>query len=124
MVRGWGVGLLHMTAREFGETRVGIFYEALWAYRQEKEADRRHLGELIRGATIRLFNTQVGKRSRVTDLDKFWRMPWDDDRPTLADAVAALDSMTDEERLVSAEALLAKFDNDGTTSKSQDSNIG
>ena len=124
MVRGWGVGLLHMTAREFGETRVGIFYEALWAYRQEKEADRRHLGELIRGATIRLFNTQVGKRSRMTDLDKFWRMPWDDDRPTLADAVAALDSMTDEERLASAEARLAKFDNDGTTGKSQDSNIG
>lgn len=60
----------------------------------------------------------------MTDLDKFWRMPWDDDRPTLADAVAALDSMTDEERLASAEALLAKFDNDGTTGKSQDSNIG
>ena len=124
MVRGWGIGLLHMTAREFGETRVGIFYEALWAYRQEKEADRRHLGELIRGATIRLFNTQVAKRSRTTDLTRFWPMPWDDDRPSLAEAVAALDRMTDEERLASAEALLAKFDNDGTTGKSQDSNIG
>ena len=124
MVRGWGIGLLHMTPGEFGETRIGIFYEALWAYRQEKEADRRHLGELIRGATIRLFNTQVGKRSRMTEVEKFWRMPWDSESPTLADAVQALDRMTDEERMASAMALINKFDEDGKTGKSEDNDNG
>ena len=112
-----------MTVREFGETRLGIFYEALWAHRQEKEADRRHLGELIRGATIRLFNTQVDRRSRQAEVDKFWKMPWDGDSPTLADAVRAIDAMTEEERQASADALVRKFEEHGKTGKSQDSHI-
>jgi len=116
MVRGWAIGLLHMDRREFGETRVGEFYEAMWAYRQQVEADRRHVGELIRGATVRLFNTQVERRYRMAEVEKFWPMPWDGNPSgSLVDAVRAIDSMTDEERRASAEALLKKFDEDGKT---------
>lgn len=58
--------------------RPGEFWEALDAHIEEKNADRRHLGELVRGATLRLFNLQVEKKYRKTDPRKFWPMPWDE----------------------------------------------
>lgn len=123
MVRGWAFGLLRLSREEFGEMRVGVFHEAMWAYNQQVEADRRHAGELIRGATIRLFNTQVAKRSRMTEVEKFWRMPWDSESPTLTDAVAAIDRMSDEERKASALSLIERLNN-GKTGESQDGNNG
>lgn len=115
-IRGWAFGLLRIPRSEFGEMRIGEFFEALWAYGQQVEADRRHTGELIRGAAIRLFNTQVAKKSRITEVEKFWRMPWDETR-TLDEAVDAVNRMTDEERQASAEALLQRLgiEDDGKT---------
>lgn len=57
--------------------RPGEFWEALSAHNEEVLADRRHIGELVRGATIRLFNLQVTPKYRAKDPTKFWPMPWD-----------------------------------------------
>ena len=60
--------------------RPGEFWEAIEAYKEEKSADRRHIGELVRGATLRLFNLHVDKRYRTADPHKFWAMPWDEEK--------------------------------------------
>ena len=77
-MRGLAFGLLGISRREFYGMRPGEFWEAVRAYKERVNADRRHLGELVRGATLRLFNLQVDKRYRMKDPAKFWPMPWDD----------------------------------------------
>lgn len=72
------MGLLGMTRSVFYETRPGEFWEALRAHEEEVVADRRHIGELVRGATLRLWNLQVKKEARMTNPAKFWPMPWDE----------------------------------------------
>ena len=105
-LRGWAIAYLHLTPLQFYSLRVGEFWEAMDAYWTEKGADRKHLGELVRGAAVRLFNTQV--KTPVRNLEKFWAMPWDD--PTEEDEqVKALDKMTDEQRAASARSLLQKI---------------
>lgn len=48
------------------------------AHNAELSNQRKHIGELIRGATIRLWNLQVDKKNRISDVRKFWTMPWDE----------------------------------------------
>lgn len=67
-----------MSRKEFYELRPGEFWEALRAHTEMVNADRRHIGELVRGATLRLVNLQVAKKDRVREPSKFWPMPWDD----------------------------------------------
>lgn len=87
--------------------RLGEFWEAMDAYNKEKEADRKHMGELVRGATLRLYNTQVMKSDRVSDPKIFWRMPWDED--TVAnEELENFERMTDEQRAESARNFLKK----------------
>lgn len=76
--------------------RPGEFWEAIDAHNKEKEADRRHGGELARGVALRLFNLQVEKKSRIADPAKFWPMPWDDLHED--EGLKRLESMTQEER--------------------------
>ena len=87
--------------------RPGEFWEAMDAHNKEKEADRRHIGELVRGAALRLFNLQLAAKDRITDPARFWRMPWDD--ITVADEEQLqFEQMTDEERAESARKFLDK----------------
>lgn len=77
--------------------RLGEFWEGMDAHNKEKEADRRHMGELVRGATLRLFNLQLKPEDRISDPAKFWAMPWDE--PVQVDAeLERLEAMTDKER--------------------------
>lgn len=77
--------------------RLGEFWEGMDAHNKEKEADRRHMGELVRGATLRLFNLQLKPEDRISDPAKFWAMPWDE--PVQIDAeLERLEAMTDKER--------------------------
>ena len=78
MVRGMAVGLLRMSLEEFYGMRPAELFEALWAYRQERDADRRHIGELVRGATARLININLEPCKQITDLLSFWPMPGDE----------------------------------------------
>jgi len=83
--------------------RQGWFWEAMRAYQEDKESDRRHVGELIRGATLRLFNLQVRAQDRLREPSKFWPMPWDERTEDVnAEEIRKLASMTDEERTQNA----------------------
>lgn len=88
--------------------RLGEYWEALDAHNNEVEADRRHMGELVRGATLRLFNLQIAKKDRFTDPTKFWRMPWDDFTTTDGE-LERFEAMTDEERAENAKDFLNKI---------------
>lgn len=77
------------------------------AHNKEKEADRRHSGELARGVALRLFNLQVDKKSRISDPAQFWPMPWDE--PTTDKELERLESMTDEQRTEEAKRFLARI---------------
>ena len=62
---------MHMTPEAFGAMRIGTYWEAWWAYTEEKNADRRHVGELARGIAIRLFNIQLDKITEDRILRRF-----------------------------------------------------
>lgn len=87
--------------------RPGEFWEAMDAHNKEKEADRRHMGELIRGAALRLFNTQVSKKDRIADPVKFWRMPWD--IVVIDEELERFNKMNDEERADNARSFIKKI---------------
>lgn len=76
-MRGLAFGLLGISRRDFYEMRPGEFWEAVRAYKERVSADRQHIGELVRGATLRLYNLQVAPKYRMKDPAKFWPMPWD-----------------------------------------------
>ena len=87
--------------------RLDEFWEAMDAHNKEKEADRMHVGELVRGAALRLFNLQLAQKDRITDPAKFWRMPWDE--ISMADIEQQqFEQMTDNERAESARNFLDK----------------
>ena len=66
-----------MTRAEFYDMPVGEFWEAMRAYGHREEANARHLGELARGAALRLFNVQLRRKDQIRDPADFWPMPWD-----------------------------------------------
>lgn len=76
------------------------------AYRREKELDRRHMGELARGAALRIFNIQLAPKDRVSDPAQFWPMPWDDEKEA---PDATLQMMTEEERRENAKEFLKRI---------------
>jgi hypothetical protein len=87
--------------------RPGEFWEAMDAHNKEKEADRRHGGELARGVALRLFNLQVDKKSRISDPAEFWPMPWDE--PKVDEELERLESMTNEEKSEEARRFLERI---------------
>lgn len=66
-----------MPRPEFYDMPVGEFWEAMRAYWKKAEADARHLGELARGAALRVFNVQLRRKDQIRDPADFWPMPWD-----------------------------------------------
>lgn len=87
--------------------RPGEFWEAMRAYSDKLSADRRHIGELVRGAALRLWNVQVAKGHRITEPHKFWPMPWDETGGT--DEARRLASLSQEELQSEAEKFLNKL---------------
>jgi len=104
-VRGWGLGLLRLSRRDFYEMRLGEFWEAMQAYWEEQTADRRHLGELARGLGVRIANLFVKKPMRKAS--KFWEMPWDGDG---LEAARAMEALPIEERARMAKEFLQRID--------------
>ena len=88
--------------------RPGEFWEAMHAHNLEREADRRHIGELVRGATLRLFNIQVAPKSRISDATLFWPMPWDEIK--VDEELEKLEAMTDSEKAAAVQDFLKKID--------------
>lgn len=103
-----------MTRADFYDMRIGEFFEAMHAFREEAEADRQHFGNLIRGLCARIVNLFVAQKDRMKDERKFWPMPWDepdeDDAVTVARGLAR---MSDEERQSKINDFLGKLKNVG-----------
>lgn len=97
-----------MRRSDFYAMPVGEFWEALGAHQREVEAERRHIGELVRGAALRLFNINLKKTDQIRDPRKFWEMPWDEPSGE-EEQTRALEQMTDEERTASVRSLLQKI---------------
>lgn len=94
--------------------RPGEFFDAMFVYREEQNLDREHLGELVRGATLRLVNLQLRPGDRIRDPKKFWPMPWDKIEAISEDAeISRLEGLTDAERTAEAHKLLKKLGYNG-----------
>lgn len=109
-MRGWAFGLLRLSRESFYTMRPGEFWEAMSAFREDEEQGRMHIGELVRGAALRLFNLQLRRQDRITDPRKFWRMPWDEDpEEKEQEEVRRLDSLSDAERAEEVQKFMSKF---------------
>ena len=106
-MRGWAFGLLGLSRKDFYEMTQGEFWEAMRAYREEKTADRRHLGELARGLGVRIINLFVKKPIR--DIEGFWPMPWDE-KSTAEGIAADLNAMPHAKREELAKQFKEKTD--------------
>ena len=81
----------------------GEFWEAWKAYRDEKDADRRHLGELARGLAARILNPFC--KGSIHELDRFWPMPWDE-RSADDEEARRLANLPPEEKQLEAKRFL------------------
>ena len=88
--------------------RPGIFWEAIVAWQADKEADRRHVAEVIRGVGVRLFNIQLRPKDQIKDIRKFLPLPWDDDEPNNEEA-ERLAALSKEEQAKEAKAFLDRI---------------
>ena len=77
------------------------------AWQADKEADRRHVAEVIRGVGVRLFNIQLKPKDQIRDVRQFLLLPWDEDDED--PEVARLESLTREERDEAARAFMEKI---------------
>lgn len=75
--------------------RLPDFWAAMQAYQEQVRADRQHMGDLVRCATMTLFNLQVKPGSRFKRVEDFWPMPWDPPKESAEDAISKL---SDDER--------------------------
>lgn len=88
--------------------RPGEFWEAMRAYNIRTEADRRHIGELVRGAALRICNLQLKKP--IKDPRKFWPMPWDSDPQKSENSeIRRLENMTEEETAAEVEKFMSRI---------------
>ena len=78
------------------------------AWQADKEADRRHVAEMIRGVGVRLFNIQLKPKDQVKDIRKFFPLPWDDEEPNNEEA-ERLASLSKEEQAAEAKAFLERI---------------
>lgn len=107
MVRGWAIGRLGLSPAEFYLMRPGEFWEAIVAWQADKEADRRHVAEVIRGVGVRLFNIQLKPKDQIKDVRDFLPLPWDADEEDKE--VERLAHLTKEERDEEARAFIEKI---------------
>lgn len=87
--------------------RPGEFWEAIVVWQADKEADRRHVAEVIRGVGVRLFNIQLKPKDQIKDVRDFLPLPWDTDEEDKE--VERLAHLTKEERDKEARAFMEKI---------------
>ena len=68
---------------------------------EDRNAERRHEAEVIRGVGLRLFNLQLAKGKSLKP-HEFMAFPWDDE----ANDPGALENLTEEEKKASLAKLL------------------
>ena len=70
---------------------------------EDRNAERRHEAEVIRGVGLRLFNIQLAKGKSLKP-NEFMPFPWDEEE----NDPGALENLTDEEKKASLDKLLEK----------------
>lgn len=85
---------------------MGEFWEAWKAYRDEKNADRQHLGELARGMAARILNPFC--KGAIKEVDRFWPMPWDE-RAAYDMETERLEALPVEEKQLEAKKFLERI---------------
>jgi len=88
--------------------RPGEFWEAMKVWQADKEADRRHVAEVIRGVGIRLFNIQLKKQDQIRDIRKFLPLPWDDKDHENGE-IDRLNNLSTADKAAEAQALLERL---------------
>ena len=88
--------------------RPGEFWEAIMAWQADKEADRRHVAEVIRGAAVRLFNIQLKRQDQSKAVRQFLPLPWDDEDEDNGE-VDRLNNLPLEDKAAEAQALLKRL---------------
>ena len=107
-VRGWAIGRLGLSREEFYLMRPGEFWEAMMAWQADKEADRRHVAEVIRGAAVRLFNIQLKAEDQIRDIRKFLPLPWDEEEKQ-GEEIERLNALSKEEKDAAARDFLKRI---------------
>ena len=88
--------------------RPGEFWEAMMAWQADKEADRRHVAEVIRGVGVRLFNIQLKAKDQIKDVRKFLPLPWDDKDHETGE-IDRLNNLSIADKAAEAQALLERL---------------
>ena len=88
--------------------RPGEFWEAMIAWQADKEADRRHVAEVIRGVGVRLFNIQLKPKDQIRDIRKFLPLPWDDKDHETGE-IDRLNNLSIADKAAEAQALLERL---------------
>jgi len=91
---------LGLTPDAFGLLRQGEYWEAMIAWSEDRNADRRQTAEVIRAVGLRLFNIQLAKGKGLS-LHDFLPFPWDQEEDD-----GGLSEMTKEEREKNEKAFL------------------
>lgn len=107
-MKGWAYSLLHLSPDSFGRLTIPEFWAAMESHAEEKAADRKHIAELVRGATMRLWNLQVDAKFKCDDPAKFWEMPYDEKEP-----VTNMNDLSQEERDRMAREFVNSLKKDG-----------
>lgn len=102
-VRGWAIARLGLDRESFGLLRQGEYWEAMAVWIEDRNAERRHEAEVVRGVGLRLFNIQLAKGKSLTP-HEFMPFPWDEESYD----PGALENMTEEEKKASLDKLLEK----------------
>lgn len=77
-------------------------------WQADKEADRRHVAEVIRGVGIRLFNIQLKPKDQIRDIRKFLPLPWDDKDHETGE-IDRLNNLSIADKAAEAQALLERL---------------
>ena len=88
--------------------RPGEFWEAMKVWQADKEADRRHVAEVIRGVGVRLFNIQLKAKDQIKDVRKFLPLPWDDKDHETGE-IDRLNNLSIADKAAEAQALLERL---------------
>ena len=78
------------------------------AWQEDKEADRRHVAEVIRGVGVRLFNIQLKPKDQIRDIRKFLPLPWDDKDHETGE-IDRLNNLSIADKAAEAQALLERL---------------
>ena len=80
----------------------------MMAWQADKEADRRHVAEVIRGVGVRLFNIQLKPKDQIRDIRKFLPLPWDDKDHETGE-IDRLNNLSIADKAAEAQALLERL---------------